>query len=141
MAEAKHTSQCLCGGVEMELLGRPLASIHCHCMVCQQWTGAPFQWMVLFRANKASVVKGAENIQLSRTSDALDRARCKKCTCHVYNYTPGKMYAIPGVAIQGIRSEDRIFAEGFAPIAEIFYSNRVMDSHGGLPTFDELPVV
>lgn len=26
---------------------------------------------------------------------------------------------------QGIRSEDRSFAEGFAPIAEIFYSNRV----------------
>lgn len=49
----------------------------CHCKVCQNWTGAPYQWMVLFPANKASVVKGAESILITRTSDALDRARCK----------------------------------------------------------------
>lgn len=28
MADAKHTSKCLCGEVEMELVGRPLASLH-----------------------------------------------------------------------------------------------------------------
>eukprot|EP00903_Cladosiphon_okamuranus_P011408 g10751.t1 len=125
----------------MELVGRPLASLHCHCMVCQNWTGAPYQWMVLFPENRAFVVKGAENIAMSRTSDALDRARCKKCTCHVYNHKPGQLYAVPGVAIQGIRSEDRTFVEGFAPVAEIFYSNRVQDMNRGLPTFDEFPVL
>lgn len=28
--------------------------------------------------------------------------------------------------VQGIRFKDRSFAEGFAPVAEIFYSDRVM---------------
>lgn len=55
----------------------PRTTKKCHCAVCQNWTGAPYQWMVLFPVNRASVVKGAENIQISRTSDALDRARCK----------------------------------------------------------------
>lgn len=31
----------------------------------------------------------------------------------------------PYLGFQGIRSEDRTFAEGFAPIAEIFYAERV----------------
>eukprot|EP00752_Nemacystus_decipiens_P005888 g5321.t1 len=95
--------------------------------------------MVLFPADKASVVKGAENIQVSQTSQDLGRARCKKCTCHVYNHNPGKMYAVPGVAVQDIRSEDRTFAKGFAPMAEIFYGTRVKDMGGGLPTFAGYP--
>ena len=33
--------------------------------------------MVLFPADKASVVKGADNIQVVKTSEDLGRARCK----------------------------------------------------------------
>lgn len=49
----------------------------CHCTVCQNWTGAPYQWVVLFPADRASVTKGEDNIVITKTSDALDRARCK----------------------------------------------------------------
>lgn len=56
----------------------------CHCTVCQNWSGAPYQWMVLFPANKASIVKGADSVSISKTSDALDRARCKASRLNPY---------------------------------------------------------
>eukprot|EP00752_Nemacystus_decipiens_P005887 g5320.t1 len=139
MGDTKHISKCLCGEVEMELVGKPTASLQCHCTICQKWSGAPYLWMILFPADKASVVKGAENILVRKTSEDLGRARCKKCTGYVYDHTPGKMYAVPGVTIQNIRSEDRTFAEGFAPMAEIFYGTRVKDTSSGLPTFEGFP--
>eukprot|EP00903_Cladosiphon_okamuranus_P011409 g10752.t1 len=136
----KYISMCRCGEVAIELTGSPMASLHCHCTICQMWTGAPYQWLVLFPTNKTTVVKGDENIEISKTSEDLDRARCKKCTSHVYNNNkPKQAHAVPGVAIQGIRSKDRTVAEGFAPTAEMFYGTRVEDMTGGLPTFDGYP--
>lgn len=49
----------------------------CHCTVCQDWSGAPYQWMVLFPADRAHVAKGKDNIGITKTSDQLDRGRCK----------------------------------------------------------------
>ncbi|CAM9944378.1 unnamed protein product [Pylaiella littoralis] len=139
MPEAKYAMICQCGGVEMELVGAPIASLHCHCTICQNWSGAPYLWMVLFPADKISVVEGKDNITHTKTSDAMERGRCKTCTSHIYDHTIGQDYAVPGVTIQGIRSEDRTFVEGFAPTAEIFYGTRVKDMNGGLPTYDGFP--
>ncbi|CAM9818920.1 unnamed protein product [Ectocarpus sp. 4 AP-2014] len=77
MAETKRTLTCWCGDVEMELMGAPLASLHCHCVICQKWSGAPFQWLVLYKADKTSVVKGKDNITITRTSEDMERGRCK----------------------------------------------------------------
>ncbi|CAM9950242.1 unnamed protein product [Laminaria digitata] len=119
-------SRCQCGEVVMELTGRPIASINCHCNICQNWSGAPYLWMVLFLSENVDVVKGKGNLTVTQTTDAVDRARCKSCTSHVYNSSKGgKMFVVPGVYIQGIRNEDRTFAKGFAPSAEIFYGERV----------------
>ncbi|CAB1100927.1 unnamed protein product [Ectocarpus sp. CCAP 1310/34] len=140
MSETKRTLTCWCGDVEMELVGAPLASLHCHCGICQKWSGAPFQWLVLYKADKTSVVKGKDNVTITRTSEDMERGR-RTCTSHLYNNRGGHIFAIPGVVIKGIRSEDRTIAEGFAPSAEIFYATRVQDSNGGLPTFDSVPTL
>ncbi|CAM9944686.1 unnamed protein product [Pylaiella littoralis] len=139
MADTKHSTRCQCGEVEMELVGTPIASLHCHCTICQNWSGAPYQWMVLFPANKATVVKGKDSITHTKTSDAMERGRCKTCTSHIYNHKVGQIFAIPGVAVQGIRSEDRTIEKGFAPTAEIFYGTRIKDTNAGLLTFDAFP--
>ncbi|CAM9339898.1 unnamed protein product [Scytosiphon promiscuus] len=75
MTDTKRKTRCQCGEVEMEIVGPPLASLHCHCEVCQNWSGAPYQWMVLYPADRARVAKGKDNISITKTSDNLDRGR------------------------------------------------------------------
>lgn len=54
-----------------------IAFMQCHCIVCQNWSGAPYQWMVIFPASRATVVKGKSSVTHITTSDTMERGRCK----------------------------------------------------------------
>jgi hypothetical protein len=41
MAEAKRTSGCVCGAVEVEITGEPAVQAYCHCESCRTWLGGP----------------------------------------------------------------------------------------------------
>ncbi|HSM39955.1 MAG TPA: GFA family protein, partial [Afifellaceae bacterium] len=45
---AKHTGNCFCGAVEVEVTGDPAAMGYCHCQSCRTWSAGPVNAFTLW---------------------------------------------------------------------------------------------
>ncbi|WP_282127768.1 GFA family protein [Roseobacter litoralis] len=92
------TGQCLCGAVQITVVGahdpRPGA---CHCRMCQRWNGGVF---MCFEA-QAEAVTVTGDVARYASSDFSERAFCPRCGSHLWmrdTDTPGTAYELmPGL--------------------------------------------
>lgn len=90
------TSKCVCGAVEIETYGKPLAHVACYCDDCQEaakllaeMPNAPAlldddsaTHVVLVRADRYRVTKGAEQLRQHRLRERTRTYRAYTSCCH-----------------------------------------------------------
>jgi hypothetical protein len=86
MAKAK-TGSCLCGVVEYEFLGRPFSFNHCHCRMCQKFSGAAFGSYIGIEKNAFRFVQGEEKVKSFDSSDWACRIFCSECGSSLFYYS------------------------------------------------------
>ena len=84
------------------------------------FAGAPFQWAAVYHKKNVRFIKGSDMLGFLNTQDRCPKRElpCKvSCTrCH-----------------SPIASEDRNIPKAFQPDCHIFYAERCMDVHDGMP--------
>lgn len=94
----KYTGSCLCGAVqyEYERSEEPIATVVCHCLDCQKYSGTAFGTYIFVRSSQfrqTGEVKSFEvEVAPGRTNE---RNFCTNCGSHMAEYG----LAFPGVTI------------------------------------------
>jgi hypothetical protein len=73
---ASYEGGCLCGAVRYSASGEPVNQRICHCRVCQQAIGAPFNARLLFRRADVTVTGP---LAVRHSSPELQRGFCPRC--------------------------------------------------------------
>jgi hypothetical protein len=131
MADAKRTSRCMCGAVQLELSGEPGVMAYCHCESCRGWLGAPVHAASLWPSASVKIVKGADQLGLYKRTEASHRKFCVRCGTPVLIDHPAMgMIDVPAGGIEGL---------AYKPGLHVHYGERVMSVRDGLPKFKDFP--
>jgi hypothetical protein len=127
---------CLCGAVEVEVEGPPVAAAICHCESCRRWHTAPLNTWLVWPDAKVSVTAGRDSLaRFNRggTDGPSDRNFCKRCGSAVLNRKP--TYGMTVVYATILEKSGLAFQPSF----HSFYAEGVMHVADGLPKFADLP--
>jgi hypothetical protein len=131
MADAKRTSRCMCGAVQLELSGEPGVMAYCHCESCRGWLGAPVHAASLWPSANVKIVKGADQLGLYKRTEASHRKFCTRCGTPVLIDHPAMgMIDVPAGGIVGL---------AYKPGLHVHYGEKVMSVRDGLPKFKDFP--
>jgi len=120
-------AHCQCGAITVTTQGPPKGGTYCHCGMCRRSSGAAFA-MVAYWAPEMVTFEG--ELHSYRTSSYLNRYRCATCGCHIYNEL-----RIEHANLEAVNAA--LFgADAAVQTHHIYYADRVVDMHDGLPTFD-----
>lgn len=135
----KWEVSCYCGNVAFEFASEPVDAKYCHCHTCQRLHGAAFQWAVLFFKTTVRMTKNVDNTVgfWSTSNDAPHKTHyvpCKvSCTnCQSPLFDEGRNMVLAFPSAFKFQNRDEI-PESFKPKNHIFYKERIMDIHDGLP--------
>ena len=53
----KHTGNCFCGAVEVQVTGSPEGMGYCHCSSCRSWSGGPVNAFTLWKPEAVEIAK------------------------------------------------------------------------------------
>ena len=128
---ANYKGKCFCGEVEVEISGKPIAMMVCHCEVCRSWSASPVNGATLFKPEDVAVTKGADSLlpcEERRSRPQLVREMWRSCTDHHRD-------------IYGIIDVYAAVIEGFTftPTAHVNYESTVLPMKDGLPKFKDFP--
>lgn len=56
---------CLCGDVEIEITGEPMAQVYCHCEGCQAAHSAAYTGVAIYPKDAVRVTRGPQSPGLS----------------------------------------------------------------------------
>jgi hypothetical protein len=73
----KREGGCLCGAVRYAVEGEPRETVHCHCRMCQQFSGAAFITWATFPKSALAYTKGEPAVYPS--SEYGQREFCGAC--------------------------------------------------------------
>ena len=122
---------CFCGGVQLEVTGKPEAMGYCHCASCRSWSASPVNAFMLWKPESVKVTKGQELIGHYQKTPTSDRQFCTRCGGHVMSAHPSfgltDVFAatIPGFA--------------FEPALHVNYGESVLRIKDGLPKMKDFP--
>ncbi|MFK8043721.1 GFA family protein [Congregibacter sp.] len=126
------TISCDCGHARVDVLGKPLLRIICHCTLCQSFYQAAEGDPVIFKASEVKVQnEEAVSYRRLRKSPAVDRGACVKCSQPIVEFFA--MPLLPDIVfIPGDRlaSHPDLLPE---PALRIFYDSRTEDANDDLP--------
>jgi len=77
---------CLCGKVQYEIDGQPLAMYHCHCGVCRAACGAGFATNIAVSTPDFRLTAGAEALAAYESSPGKHRYFCSTCGSPIYSH-------------------------------------------------------
>jgi hypothetical protein len=77
--------QCLCGAVQMELTGEPVAQLYCHCDDCQAVHSAAYLPGVMYRIPATRIIRGELGLWKLKVTT---RAFCRECGTRMYAEPP-----------------------------------------------------
>ena len=126
-----YTGSCFCGEVQLSVTGEPAAMGYCHCDSCRHWSAGPVNAFSLWQPDAVKVTKGADRIGTYNKTPQSYRKWCKSCGGHLFTEHPTfhltDVYAaiIPGFT--------------FKPQLHVFYGEKVMSVHDGLPKMKDMP--
>lgn len=138
MSNNNYKGACFCGDIEFDIEGSPEAMAYCHCESCRQWSAGPVSAFTLWKPEKVTITKGADNMAmfdqnpLSGDAEVVSkRAWCKTCGGHVYTDHPTMgVIDIPAAVIDKFN---------FKPAFHVHYQESVHTMKDGLPKFRDLP--
>ena len=119
---------CLCGAVELELSGEPIAQFYCHCDDCQAIHSAAYIKVAMYQSDCVKVVSGNPGGWKLRNNQ---RTTCKDCGTRIFA-------EIPGMGVRGVNGY-LLPSGGFRPAFHIQCHYAVLPVKDGLPHFKYLP--
>jgi hypothetical protein len=129
MSATLRTAGCLCGAVQLSLIGEPFGMAYCHCESCRRWFGAPVHAGCLWPDENVRVVKGAEHLTLFKRTERSGSHRqfCSVCGAPVLVGHPDVgMTDVPAVSVSNLE---------FKPTLHTHYPERVVAFRDGLPKY------
>ena len=127
----KHSGNCFCGAVGVEVTGAPEGMGYCHCDSCRAWSAGPVNAFTLWKPENVKVTKGAESIGHYQKTATSDRQFCTKCGGHVMTFHPH--WGLMDVYAAKIPSQT------FAPGIHVNYAETVLPMKDGLPKMKDFP--
>jgi hypothetical protein len=126
-----YVGRCLCGAVEIEVAGEPLAIGYCHCRSCRRWSASPMQPTSIWPRSAFKVTKGEAGVGVYAPSPGrAERLWCKTCGGHLGAYIGSELVDVFPPIMPDFP---------FKPRSHIFYGEGVMKVPDGLPKFRALP--
>jgi hypothetical protein len=127
----KHSGQCFCGAVGVEVSGAPEGMGYCHCDSCRAWSAGPVNAFTLWKPENVKVTKGAESLGHYQKTATSDRQFCTQCGGHVMTDHPGLGLTDVYAAILPTLK--------FEPGVHVNYADTVLRMHDGLPKLRDFP--
>jgi hypothetical protein len=127
----KHTGNCFCGAVEMEVSGAPAAMGYCHCSSCRSWSGGPVNAFSLWKPEAVKITAGDEHVVTFQKTDFSLRCFCGKCGGHLMAKHP--TIGLVDVFAATIPTLD------FKPGVHVNYAETVLPMRDGLPKLKDFP--
>ncbi|HTS82407.1 MAG TPA: GFA family protein [Myxococcaceae bacterium] len=130
-AERTYTGRCLCGAVELRVVGRPAVMGFCHCGSCRAWSGSPLNAVSLWLPSAVNIVRGGTEVGSFQRTERTIRKWCRHCGGHLLTEHPtwGVVAVLAGVL--------REFP--FDPVLHVNYAETVLHLRDGLPKLKDLP--
>ena len=120
--------KCLCGDVELELSGEPMAQVYCHCEDCQKAHSAAYVKVAIYPVDGVKVTKGKT---ISWTVLRTPRVTCPRCGTRLYQEPPG-------FPVKGVNAY--LMPEGmFKPMWHNQCQHAVAPIRDGLPHYKGFP--
>lgn len=109
---------CACGSIRYVCNGSPVAMLNCHCLDCQQSSGAPFASGIVVRVSDTEVsgTPGTYSVQGS-SGGITTRSFCTRCGTPLF--TRGEV--VPD--LMSIRFASLDDQTGFKPMVDIWTSS------------------
>jgi hypothetical protein len=103
----------------------------CHCESCRTWLSAPVHAATLWPAANVRVVRGADQLDTVKKTEASHRQFCRRCGGRVLIGHPGMgMVDVPSTVLPGV---------AFHPTMHVHYGEKVVAMRDGLPKFKDFP--
>lgn len=130
--ERAYEGRCLCGAVELRVVGRPAAMGFCHCGSCRRWSAGPVSAFTLWPPTSVNITRGLDRIGSFQRTERSIRKWCRSCGGHLLTEHPtwGVVYVSPAV----------LEAFPFDPMLHLNYAETVLHLRDGLPKMKDLPV-
>ncbi|MCA8891728.1 MAG: GFA family protein [Hyphomonas sp.] len=128
---SKHTGECFCGAVEIEVSGDPAGMGYCHCRSCRSWSGGPVNAFTLWPPEAVKVTKGTDKVATFTKTPLSERKYCSDCGGHL-------MTNHPTLGVVDVFSAT-VPTVKFEPGLHINYSETVLPMKDGLPKFKDFP--
>lgn len=126
-----HQGSCFCGAVAIEVAGAPEAMGYCHCDDCRHWSAGPINAFTLWPPERVTVTRGGADIETYHKTENSYRKWCRKCGGHLMTEHPGmKLVDVYAAVLPDL---------GFEPMLHVFYAQRVVRVHDGLPKMKDMP--
>eukprot|EP00243_Klebsormidium_subtile_P004024 TRINITY_DN177_c0_g2_i2.p1 TRINITY_DN177_c0_g2~~TRINITY_DN177_c0_g2_i2.p1 ORF type:complete len:156 (+),score=32.62 TRINITY_DN177_c0_g2_i2:330-797(+) len=133
----RYSGGCGCGAVKISVdrSAEPMAQIWCHCSDCRMYYKLPIVPLVLWPealGNVFKVVQGEDKLAktLLDRSGKTERYFCRGCGEPVYSMLGGNILAARPTPILEFP---------FKPQLHVFYKERKMQLHDGLPKYSDMP--
>jgi hypothetical protein len=121
----KHTGNCFCGAVELQVTGAPEGMGYCHCGSCRSWSGGPVNAFSLWKPEAVRVSSGADNIA------TFQKTSLKKCGGHLMtNHPPLGLIDVFAATLPDL---------AFKPGVHVNYAETVLPMRDGLPKLKDFP--
>lgn len=129
--EREYKGRCLCGAVELRVVGRPAAMGFCHCSSCRKWSAGPVSAFTLWPPTAVNIVRGLDQIGSFQRTERSIRKWCRSCGGHLLTEHPtwGVVYVFAAV-LEAFR---------FDPMLHLNYAETVLHLRDGLPKMKDLP--
>ena len=128
---SKHTGECFCGSVKIEVSGDPAGMGYCHCTSCRSWSGGPVNAFTLWPPEAVKIVSGADKVATFTKTPLSERKYCAECGGHL-------MTNHPTLGVVDVFSAT-IPTVAFQPGLHINYAETVLPMKDGLPKFKDFP--
>jgi len=80
-----YYGKCLCGKVEIKVIGEISDIIHCHCSLCRKNSGTAFATNGFINASEFEIVSGSHNLTKFSFKPGRNRYFCASCGSPVYS--------------------------------------------------------
>jgi hypothetical protein len=127
----KHSGECFCGAVTLEVYGSPEAMGYCHCASCRSWSGGPVNAFSLWKPEVVRITSGAEHVATYQKTELSQRRYCARCGGHL-------MTAHPPLGLVDVFAAT-IPTLDFVPGVHVNYAETVLPMRDGLPKLKDFP--
>jgi hypothetical protein len=131
LTEPEYVGRCLCGGVELRIVGNPAAMWFCHCRSCRKWSASAVNAVALWPPTGVNIVRGTDLVGSFQKTERSIRKWCRSCGGHLLTEHP----------TWGVVDVYTSVLEGFPfdPLMHVNYAEALVPFRDGLPKLKDLP--